>query len=67
MKFLSAKTTWTNLELIPFKLCVASAYVLVGAYFHSFFAANKIIVIGLFAVSTVYTLYLWVVKMKKEN
>ena len=67
MKFLSAKTTWTNLEFVVFKLCVASAYVLVGGYFHSFFSSYRLPVLILFVLSTAYTLYLWGKKMKAEN
>ena len=36
MNFFKAKTSWSNAELIVLKICIASAYVLLGAYFHSF-------------------------------
>ena len=67
MKFWTAKTTWTNLEMIPLKLCLASAYVLIGAYFHTFFALYKIPILTIFALTVIYAVYLWIVKMKAEN
>jgi hypothetical protein len=67
MNFFTEKTTWTNLELIPLKLCIASAYILVGAYFHSFVHAWYIPILILFAISVVYSLYLWIKKLKAEN
>ena len=67
MKFFSAKTTWTNWEFIPLKLCIASIYVIVGAYFHDFFMAYWIPFIILFAITTIWAVYLWAVKMKAEN
>jgi hypothetical protein len=67
MNFLNAKTTWTNAELIPFKLGIATAYILVGAYFHHFFHHYYIAVFVLFFITVIWTLYLWINKMKKEN
>ncbi|MBS1668561.1 MAG: hypothetical protein JST58_14385 [Bacteroidetes bacterium] len=64
MNFLKAKTSWTNAEFIVFKLCVASIYVLIGAYFHQFFHRFYIPVLILFLVMVVWTLYLWLMKMK---
>jgi hypothetical protein len=64
MNFFTAKTTWSNAEFIPFKLCVASAYVLVGAYFHTFFRYHYVPVVVLFGVSTIWVLALWLKKMK---
>jgi len=37
MNFFNRKTSWTNAEFIPLKLCIASAYVIIGTYFHFFF------------------------------
>ena len=67
MNLFKAKTTWTNAEFIVFKLCVASIYVLIGAYFHEFFHRFYIPVLILFLVTTIWTVYLWVKKMKTNR
>ena len=67
MNFFTAKTTWYNVEFIPFKLCVASAYVLVGAYFHTFIHDHYLPVLILFGVSTTWILALWLKKMKNAK
>jgi uncharacterized membrane protein len=66
MNFLKAKTSWSNAEFIPFKLCVASAYVLVGSYFHNFFRTYYVPVLVLFVIACAWTLMLWVKKMKSR-
>jgi len=67
MNFFKVKTSWSNAELIPLKLCVASAYVLVGAYFHSFFRNYYIPVIVLFGVTVIWSVYSWIKKMKNSS
>jgi hypothetical protein len=67
MNFFKRKTTWTNAEFIPLKLCIASAYALIGAYFHDFFAANYIAFLVLFVVTVVWSASLWILKMKRNN
>ena len=67
MNFFQKKTSWSNAEFIILKLCVASAYVLVGAYFHSFFRQYYIPVLVLFGISCVWAVYLWVSKMKSAK
>ena len=67
MNFFKTKTTWSNAELIPLKLCIATAYILVGAYFHTFFSKYYIPVLLLFVVVLIWSLYLWISKMKKKT
>lgn len=64
MSFLKNKTTWTNAEFIPFKLCVASIYVIVGAYFHDFFRQYYLPLAMLFGITVIWTIWLWVKKTK---
>ena len=64
MNFFKAKTTWSNAELIVLKLCIASAYVLVGAYFHAFIHTYFIPIIVLFGIAVIWAVYLWLKKMK---
>lgn len=65
MNFFKAKTTWTNAELIVLKLCIATAYILVGGYFHTFFRHYYPIVLAVFGITVIWSVYLWVNKMKK--
>jgi hypothetical protein len=67
MNFFKLKTTWTNAEFIPLKLCIGAAYVLVGAYFHHFFRIYYIPVIIVFVITVSWSLYLWLKKMKQER
>jgi hypothetical protein len=67
MNFFSEKATWTNAELIPLKLCIASAYVLVGGYFHNIFGHYYIPALALFGVSAGWSVYMWLKKMKAGN
>lgn len=67
MNFLNIKTTWSNAEFIPFKLCIASIYIVVGSYFHNFFQNYYTPLLIVFGITTVWTVYLWFIKMKKAN
>lgn len=66
MNFFKTKTSWSNAEFIPLKLCIATAYILVGAYFHAFFSNYYVPVLLLFVVTLIWSLYLWISKMKKK-
>lgn len=67
MNFFKIKTSWTNAEFIPLKLCIATAYVLVGAYFHNFFRAYYVPILIVFVITVIWAVYLWLNKMKKEK
>ncbi|TGK03443.1 hypothetical protein EHO58_13550 [Leptospira selangorensis] len=64
MNFFKAETSWSNAEFIIFKLCVASVYVLIGAYFSDFFLQYRFLILIVFAITTIWTVYLWLRKMK---
>jgi len=67
MNFLKIKTTWSNAEFIPLKLCIATAYILIGAYFHDFFRHYYIAVLVIFVITVSWTLYLWIKKMRTDT
>jgi hypothetical protein len=67
MSFFKIRTTRTNAEFVPLKLCIAAAYILAGTYFHNFFSKNYIPVIIIFIVPVIWSVYLWVTKMKNEK
>jgi len=67
MNFFKIKTSWSNAELIPLKLCIATAYILVGAYFHRFFHDHYVLVLILFVITVIWSVYLWLNKMKNGN
>ena len=67
MHFFKVKTNWSNSELIVIKLCIAAAYILIGAYFHTFFSTHYIPVLMLFSVTLVWGLYLYITKMKNNG
>ncbi|MFM6935806.1 MAG: hypothetical protein ACKOXP_10205 [Flavobacteriales bacterium] len=64
MSFLNKKMSWTNAEFIPLKVCISAAYLYIGLSFPDFFRPYKGIILGLFAVSLVYVMMLWVKKMR---
>lgn len=67
MNFFRAKTCWSNMEFIPFKLCVASIYIIAGAYFHTVIQRYYIPLFILFGITVLWTVYLWIEKMKKTK
>ncbi|WP_347065448.1 hypothetical protein [Flavobacterium sp. WV_118_3] len=67
MNFFNRKTTWTNAEFIPLKLCIASAYVIIGTCFHSFFEKYYMLLFILFGITVIWCIRLWLRKMKQEN
>lgn len=67
MNLFKTKTTWSNAEFIPLKLCIASAYALIGSYFHSYVEKYITSLLLLFSVSLCITLYLWIKKMKTSR
>jgi len=64
MNFFNIKTTWSNAELIPLKLCIASTYVILGTYFHDFFKDYYTPILLLFAITVSWSVYQWFQKMK---
>lgn len=67
MNFFKIKTSWSNAEFIVLKLCIASAYILIGAYFSKFILNFFIPFIILFGITVIWSVYLWLVKMKNQS
>ncbi len=67
MNFLKTKTCWSNAELIVLKVCIATAYILVGAYFHEFFRSYYVPVVVVFCITVIWSVYLWISKMKNKT
>jgi hypothetical protein len=67
MNFFLKKTTWSNLEFIPLKLCIASAYLLIGSWFPEFFQQYKVVLLVLFVLTVIWSVYKWYHKMHVEN
>jgi len=67
MNFLKIKTSWSNAEFIVLKLCIASAYILVGGYFHSFFRHYYVLILVIFFITCAWSVYLWVSKMQSNK
>jgi len=67
MNFLRLKTTWANWEFIPMKLCIATAYITIGTYFHDIISPFYIPVLVIFAITVIWTLIMWLNKMKEKN
>jgi uncharacterized membrane protein len=67
MNFFKIKTSWSNAEFIPLKLCIATAYLLIGAYFHRFIRDYYIPVMIMFLITVIWSVYLWLDKMKNSK
>ena len=65
MNFFKAKTTWSNAEFIPLKLCIASIYIVIGSYFHDFFSKYYTALFILFGITVIWSVYLWIKKWKR--
>ncbi|MFH7004765.1 hypothetical protein [Flavobacterium bizetiae] len=66
MNFFKIKTTWTNAEFIIIKLCIASAYLFIGSYFHNFIKDYYVPLLVIFGITLIWFVYLWLKKMKNE-
>jgi hypothetical protein len=64
MGFFNKKMTWTNTEFIPFKVCIAAAYLYLGATFPALFRDYTGFILGLFLVSLALVMGMWVKKMR---
>ena len=64
MNFFKIKTCWSNAELIVLKVCIATAYIIVGSYFHNFFHHYYTLILVVFGITVVWSVYLWINKMK---
>jgi len=53
--------------MVILKLCIATAYILVGTYFHNFFRHYYIPVLVVFGITVIWSVYLWLNKMKTKN
>jgi hypothetical protein len=67
MNFFNIKTSWSNIEFVPLKLCIATAYLFIGSHFHTFFQTYTVPVLIVFGITVVWSLYLWFSKMKSDN
>ncbi|MFH6937154.1 hypothetical protein [Flavobacterium sp. FlaQc-30] len=67
MNFFKIKTSWSNAEFIILKLCIASAYILIGTYFHDFFSNYYTPLIFIFGITVIWSVYLWLSKMKNRD
>lgn len=67
MDFFKIKTSWSNAEFIILKLCIATAYILIGSYFHDFFSNYYPPLIILFGITVIWSIYLWLNKMKNSK
>ncbi|WP_310594697.1 hypothetical protein [Flavobacterium sp.] len=65
--FFNIKTTWTNAEFIPLKLCIASAYILIGIYFVDFFKEYWQFVALIFIITVIVSVTMWIKKMQQNN
>ncbi|MEI6883458.1 MAG: hypothetical protein WCO02_03160 [Bacteroidota bacterium] len=67
MNFFKIKTSWSNAELIPLKLCIATAYILIGAYFHNYVLDYYIPILIIFGFTVIWSVYQWIIKMKNQK
>ena len=64
---IKARTTWSNGEFIVFKLSITMGYLIIGSYFHALFSNYYIPLFIVFGISLVWTVWLWLRKMRKEG
>lgn len=67
MNFFNAKTCWSNAEFVVLKLCLGSAYLFIGSYFHAFFQNYHWIILAVFGVTVLWSMYLWLNKIKSQR
>jgi hypothetical protein len=64
MNFLKSRTTWTNLELGIVKICLVSAGVALGSYFHQYLQPFVFYFLGIYLVLGLIVLTIWARKEK---
>jgi len=67
MNFFKIKTSWSNAEFILIKLCMASAYILIGTYFHDFFKEYYTPLFILLGITAIWFFFAWLKKMKASK
>ena len=67
MNFFKKQTCWSNTELGWLKLCVGSAYLFIGSYYHDFFKDYYLPIVTVFAITVIRTLFLWIKKMEQPK
>lgn len=65
MNFFKIKTSWSNAEFIVLKLCIASAYLLIGSYFPVLVQEYLGVLLVVCTITVLWSMYLWVKKMKE--
>ncbi len=65
MNFLKTKTSWSNIELGIFKICVLSAGIILGMYFFEYLKKYTLQISGVLLFTSIITVYLWIKKMKE--
>lgn len=66
MNFFKIKTSWSNAEFAIIKLCIASAYILIGSYFHNFIKDYYVPLLVIFGITLIWFVYVWLKKMKSQ-
>ena len=67
MNFFKKQTCWSNIEFVWLKLCVGSAYLFIGTYYHDFLKDYYLPIIIVFSIAVVQTLFLWIKKMEPKS
>ncbi len=67
MNFFKIKTSWSNAELGIFKVCVASMFVMIGVFFNDYLRNFYVPLLIIFGITLVWTLFLWITKMKNRH
>lgn len=66
MNFFFINTTWTNAQLMLFKLCVFSFGIITGLYFYEYLKIYLPYIVGFCIITSVWIIYLWIKKMKSS-
>jgi hypothetical protein len=67
MNFFKVKTSWSNAEFIVLKLCIATAYLLIGAWFSNYILMFYIPIAIVFGITVIWAVVLWLKKMKTSK
>lgn len=67
MNFFKRQTCWSNAEMVWLKLCIGSACLYIGSYFHDFFSHYYLVVVSVFSITVIRSLLLWFKKMEQNK
>ena len=67
MSFLTKQTSWSNMELWLFKVCLFSGGIAAGLFFYLYIEEYFMLFLSFFIVTTIFVCYIWIKKLNVKT